>query len=103
MKERVVKEKKIIKARLCARGFKEEQNSWTESPTCSREGLRLSCCIISSNWWTLNSLDVKTVFLQGKTIEKLYLYVLRKKPTPTKFRNCENVFMALQMPVDTGI
>ena len=64
MKEKVVSEKKIIKARLCARGFKEEQNFRTDSPTCSREGLRLSCCIISSNQWTLNSLDVKTAFLQ---------------------------------------
>ena len=70
MKEKVVHEKKIIKARLCARGFEEEQNFRTDSHTCSREGLRLSCCIISPNQWTLNSLDVKTAFLQGKTIER---------------------------------
>ena len=39
MKEKVVKEKKIIKARLCARGFEEEQNFRTDSLTCSREGI----------------------------------------------------------------
>ena len=50
-------EKKIIKARLCARGFKQEQNFITDSLTCSREGLQLSCCVMSANQWTLNSLD----------------------------------------------
>ena len=64
MKEKVVNEKKIIKAHLCAKGFEQEQNFRTDSPTCSREGLQLSCCIISSNRSTLNSLDVKTDFLQ---------------------------------------
>ena len=54
MKEKFVNEKAIIKACLCAKGFEEEQNFRTDSPNCSREGLRLSCCIISSNQWTLN-------------------------------------------------
>ena len=70
MKEKVVNEKEILKARLCARGFEEEQNFRTDSPTCSRERLRLFCCI-SSNQWALNSLDVKTAFLQGKTLKEL--------------------------------
>ena len=70
MKEKVVNETKIIKACLCARGFEEEQNFRTDSPTCSREGLQLSCCIISFNRMTLNSLDVKTAFLQGKIMER---------------------------------
>ena len=69
MKEKVVNKKKIIKAHLCARGFEEEQNFRADSPTSSKEGLQLSCGI-SSNQWTLNSLDVKTAFLQGKTIER---------------------------------
>ena len=52
MKEKVVTEKNIIKAHLCARSFKEEQNFKTDSPTCSSEGLRLPCLIMSSNQWT---------------------------------------------------
>ena len=64
MKKKVVNEKKIIKAHLCAKGFKEEQNFKTDSPTCSREGIRLCCCITLSNHGTLNSLDGKTPFLQ---------------------------------------
>ena len=55
MKEKVVNEKRIIKARLCARGFEEEQNLRTDSPTCFRKKLPLSFCIISSNRWILNS------------------------------------------------
>ena len=59
-----------VKARLVARGFEEIQNFKTDSPTCSKEGLRLALTIIASNNWTLNSLDVKTAFLQGKEIDR---------------------------------
>ena len=70
MKEKVVTKKNIIKAHLCARSFKEEQNFKTDSPTCSSEGLWLPCLIMSSNQWTWNSFDVKTAFLKGNTIER---------------------------------
>ena len=36
MKDKVVNEKKMIKACLCARGFKKKQNFRTDSPTCPR-------------------------------------------------------------------
>ena len=45
---------------------------WTtfpDSPNCCKEGLRLTWCKISSNEWSLNSLDVRTAFLQEKLIE----------------------------------
>ena len=70
MKEKVYNNEKYIRAWLCARGFEEEQNFRTDSPTCSREGLRLACSLIASSYWTVNSLDVKIAFLQGKTIER---------------------------------
>ena len=70
LKEKFVDDKKIIKARLCARGFEEERCFRTNSPTCCKEGPRLTCCVISSNKWPINSLDVKTAFLQGKPIEQ---------------------------------
>ena len=63
--------KPSVKSRLCVRGFEEEdQNFRTDSPTCSREGLRLALTLIASKGWKLNSLDVKTAFLQGKPIER---------------------------------
>ena len=62
--------KPIIKARLCARGFEEEKNFRTDSPTCSREGLRIALSLIASNKWDICSLDVKTAFLQGYGLER---------------------------------
>ena len=59
-----------LKARLCARGFEEEQDFRTDSPTCSREGVRVALTLIASNSWKLNSIDVKTAFLQGNTIQR---------------------------------
>ena len=59
------------KARLVARGFEENSKSLkTDSPTCSKESLRLVLAIISSNAWKLHSLDVKSAFLQGAPIER---------------------------------
>ena len=62
IKEKLVDNEKFIKARLCARDFDEEQNFRTDSEMHSTEGLRLTCSMIASNKWTLNSLDVKTAF-----------------------------------------
>ena len=67
--KKLVDNEKFIKARLCARGFEEEQNFRTDSRTGSTKSLHLTCSMIASNKWTLNSLDVKTAFLQGKAIE----------------------------------
>ena len=65
MKDNVVS----TKARLCAHGFEENQDFHTDSPTCSRIGIRFALTIISSFSWHLNSIDVKTAFLQGKEME----------------------------------
>ena len=62
--------KSFLKAGLCARGFEEEQDFRTDSPTCSREGVRLALSIIASMSWKLNSIDVKTAFLQGNSLQR---------------------------------
>ena len=51
-------------------GFRRRTMFRTDIPTCCKEGLHLACCVVSSNKWLINSLDVKTVFLQGKPIER---------------------------------
>ena len=49
-----------------ARGFEEDVNSLkTDSPTCSKECLRILLTIIAAKSWTLHSIDVKSAFLQG--------------------------------------
>ena len=60
----------VAKARLCARGFEEEQPFRTDSPTCTRESTRLAFIIIASNKWDAHSIDIKRAFLQGKAIER---------------------------------
>ena len=57
------------KARLCARGFEENQDVCTDSTTCSRIRIRFALTIISSFSWYLNSIDIKTAILQGKEME----------------------------------
>ena len=74
--------KSTIKARLCARGFEEEKNFRTDSPTCSREGLRIALALIASNKWDICSLDVKTAFLQGNLLERT-VYVRPPKEAQT--------------------
>ena len=62
---------KIIKARLVARGYEEESLSIrTDSPTVSRENLRLVSTIAVSHSWEINSMDVKSAFLQGFEIDR---------------------------------
>ena len=61
----------IVKARLVARGFEEDSTQFrTDSPTCMRESLRLTLCLAASKGWTINSIDYKVAFLQGKAIER---------------------------------
>ena len=60
----------VCKARLCARGFEEETVVRKDSPTCSKESVRLLDCVIASKSWSLNSLDIKSAFLQGQEIDR---------------------------------
>ena len=62
----------VTKARLCARGFEDEEgtNRRTDSPTCSKEALRITFSIIASSNWTCKSMDIKRAFLQGNTLDR---------------------------------
>ena len=70
------------KARLCARGFEEDHEFRTDSPTCSREGLRIGLSLIAARKWSIQSIDVKTAFLQGKDLERT-VYVRPPKEAHT--------------------
>ena len=59
------------KARLVARGFEESTgNLHKDSPTCSKDTLRVMTSIICQKKWDLKSIDIKTAFLQGETISR---------------------------------
>ena len=68
--EKAVDGKKKLKARLVARGFEEQAEIQTDSPTCSKEYQRLVLTIMASRGWHCNSNDIKAAFLQGKPIDR---------------------------------
>ena len=67
-----------VKARLVAKGFQELQNFRKDSPTCSRESIRLTLATIASKKWNLQGIDIRRAFLQGNQIDR----VVYLKPPP---------------------
>ena len=67
--------KLVTKARLVARGFEEDKSQLrTDSPTCTKESLRMLLSILSAKKWGLHSIDIKSAYLQGELISRdLYL------------------------------
>ena len=64
----------ITKARLVARGFEEQNKFRKDSPTCSKENMRLAFVNSVTNHWRINSLDIQRAFLQGDHITReIYL------------------------------
>ena len=62
---------KIVKARLVARGFEEDTEGLRkDSPTCSREAVRLAVSLASTKSWKCHTLDVRAAYLQGNRIER---------------------------------
>ena len=61
----------FIKARLVARGFEEDSSQMKiDSPTCSKQALRLLFLTAATKRWTLKSIDIASAFLQGNLIER---------------------------------
>ena len=73
------------KARLVARGFEENsEHLKKDSPTCSKESLRISLAIISCYKWKLHSIDIKSAFLQGNPMER-EVYIKPPKEAKTTY------------------
>jgi hypothetical protein len=65
------KEGKVIrKARLCAKGFQETTEVRTDSPTVSKQALRVAIAVTVAKGWKICSVDAKSAFLQGTNIER---------------------------------
>ena len=65
--------KRVIKARLTVRGFKDLQAAEvsTFAGTTTRWGQRLVCSLVANHGWDLFSADVGAAFLKGLTFKKL--------------------------------
>lgn len=85
--------KTVYKARLVARGYEEDTLQLkTDSPTCSKESLRLLFSILAANNWSLHSIDIKSAFLQGQPLEReVYL-------KPPKHAKTDGVWKLLRCP-----
>ena len=69
--EKVKEGKVITKARLVARGFEENTTELRrDSPTCSRESVRILLSVAASKQWLCHVVDVKAAYLQGNAIER---------------------------------
>ena len=69
--EKVKDDKTVVKARLVARGFEEDSTQFKkDSPTCTRESLRIAFMTAPLMKWELNTLDISAAFLQGNEIER---------------------------------
>ena len=77
--EKMKDSKLVVKARLVARGFEEDTtNIRKDSPTCSKESIRILVALSAAMKWKIHSLDIKSAYLQGNRIERdIYL-----KPPP---------------------
>ena len=66
-------DKQVCKARPVARGFQDRDvsNIRNNSPTCCKEGLRITLAIMASNYWMCKSMDIKIAFLQSKELDQL--------------------------------
>lgn len=62
----------VPKARLVARGFEELNihELQKDSPTCASESVRLLLAVICQNKWQVNSMDIKSAFLQGMQLSR---------------------------------
>ena len=61
---------KGVKARLVVRGFEEDQQVPSDSPTASKSTLRLVLAIAASEQWKCESIHIKAAFLQGRKIDR---------------------------------
>ena len=84
MTEKMVADKNVVKARLVARGFEEDvSHIRTDSPTVSKENIRLVSTVAVAHKWKIHSIDVKAAFLQGFDIDR-EVYIVPPSEANTK-------------------
>ena len=61
---------KKIKSRLVVRGFLEDIEPRSDSPTLAKDSLKILLAIAANEEFTLRSLDITNAYLQGKEIDR---------------------------------
>ena len=73
-----------IRARLTCKGFQEEDDFPTDSPTIQKSSIRLLLTLATTFGWTIQTIDIKSAFLQG---DKLTRTVFVKPPKESNLKN----------------
>ena len=95
IKTKIIDRQYSAKARLCARGFEELQCFQTDSPTCSREGTRITLATIASHKWQLHSLKIKTAFLHREQIQRTFFLLPPKEANNNNLWHLKKCFYGL--------
>ena len=74
----------IVKARLTCKGFQEEDDFPTDSPTVQKSSIRLLLTLATTFLWAIQTIDIKSAFLQG---DKLTRKVFVKPPKEANLKN----------------
>ena len=64
------KKEEETRARLVARGFEEDTEVPSDSPTVDKANLRVILTVAASEGWIIETSDVKSAFLQGKMLDR---------------------------------
>ena len=77
------------KARLVCRGDmeKDDMSIDSESPTASRESVKMAMALIAAKEWEIHSFDVSAAYLQGKDMER-EVYIIPPKIFCPDFNKC---------------
>ena len=73
-----------VRARLTCKGFQEEEDFPTDSPTIQKSSIRLLLTLATTKNWRIQTIDIKSAFLQG---DKLTREVYVKPPKEAQLKN----------------
>lgn len=80
-----------VRARLVARGFQEEADIISDSPTMTKASLRCILSVAAMNDWCVETVDIKSAFLQGSGLDRA-VYIKPPKEAGTskvwKLKKC---------------
>ena len=72
-------DKQIPKTHLVVKGFEEQKSDiLKDSSTCSKEGLCFVLTLIAHNGWEINSIDIKTAFLQDEETDRDLFFIPKR-------------------------
>ena len=89
--EKIIDEERVVKSFQ----KRNKNNLRTDSPTCTKENLRIMLTLTATNSWKAKLLDIKHAYLQGKEIEWLVYVKPPVEVTRDKLRRLKKAIYGL--------